>query len=548
MASPPTIEVLSSTRVHPSTPQSTPTTTRLSIIDASVARFTPCGAIWFFPSPSLLPSSPAPSIAFSPSALKASLAHTLTSYPQWTGHLHMIPYVPNLPSRAYTQRYGRLGVHYGSPTDPGVAFVSAHISCTLASALPFHGPRENTTPTRKLYNCDAMLREDVLLPRTPLAGYTSPASHDDVSVAVQVTQFTCGGAAVGVKIAHCLADATALSQFMRDWSAVHAALISNSPLPEIHPVFEPWTLDQRATRDLDETVPDEEVLKAAYALPAHRYDWWASAEGSGFGPGAHAIPEVLREEPATREIAVEGEKMPWGTYDVPAPVSHTLIHYTAAQLDKIGAAASTPGPEDTREVNISRHDALVAQIWTLINRARWPENGDASKAVHANITFGLRTRVSPPLSPSFLGSPLQIAKVTLPWSVASSSTALPSIASSIKRTLNVFTPAAIAAQIYAIAHELSPQRLWQAFLGREHMLVTSWAHTGLYTCDFGTGGAPQYVHPIMPLVDGCVQIIEGAPIGPITEGKKWYEDGVDVAIYLEREAMARLVKDERIWL
>lgn len=533
----PDLETISSERIHAAVPHPTPTTTSLSIIDASVARFTPCGAIWYFPSlggRDLL----------DPNALRTSLSHTLSSYPQWTGQLRMTPYIPGLSSRKNAERFGRMEVRYGQASDPGVAFVVAKVNTTLDDALPGHGSKSDET----IQTCDGMMRENVLLPRIPLAGLASHPEHEDVSVAVQITRFACGGTAVGVQMAHCLADATALSRFVHDWSASHAALISHEPLPELNPVFEPWALDQRGAASLDDTTPDKKVLERAYELPLWRHDWWASAENSGFGPAAHQIPELLREENGAKEIAVNGEKMPWSTYDTKAAVSHAILHYTSSQLDAIWNAASTPNSDGNLQLPISRHDALVAHVWTLVNRARGPENGDPHTRVHADISFGLRTRVSPPLHPSFLGSPLQIAKVSLAWADTSSTSNLPSIASAIKSTLGAFTPEAVGAQIYALAHELAPQRLWQAFLGREHMLVTSWAHTGLYECAFGTGEVPRHVHPIMPFVDGCVQIMEGRPEAPGWEAKKWYSDGVDVAVYLEREALRRLMSDECVWL
>lgn len=543
---PPKLEVLSETRLHPKLPPTTPTTTPLSIVDASVARFTPCGAVWYFPAPptgssNTTTTTPDP---LAPDLLKNSLAHTLSAYPHWAGQLRMTPYVAESQGKKKSgERYGRMEVRYGYPRgsgesgDPGVIFVSAGINCVLSDALP---PQQDGVKA-----CDGMLREDILLPRCTLAGYTSPPEHGDASVAVQITRFACGGTAVGIMISHCLADAITLSRFVHDWSAVHASLLTSSPLPELAPVFEPWVLDQRAAGNVDDEEPDGGVLERAYGLPLHRYDYWCSGEGSKFGPGSHVVPEALKEEPKAQTLARRGEKMPWGTWDVRAKVAHAIVHFTSEQLERIWNAAAA---SSSVEGKLSRHDALVAHVWAMVNRARGPEKGDVDSEVHCNISIGLRTRVEPPLPPSSLGSPLLNAHTTLPWSVASSVAALPRIASSIKATLSCFTPAAVAAQIYAMTYELAPQRLWQAFLGRQHVIVTSWAHTGLYECDFGTGLTPAYVHPIMPLVDGCVQVMEARPQGIETPAKRWYDAGVDVAIYLEKEAMGRLVKDEHVWL
>ncbi|KAF2444436.1 hypothetical protein P171DRAFT_432470 [Karstenula rhodostoma CBS 690.94] len=557
---PPKVEVRSETRLHPTHPPTTPVTTPLSLVDASVARFTPCGAVWYFPAPSPPRTGSSIPDPLAPERLKDSLAHTLSAYPHWAGQLRMTPYVNGVESqrtRKNGERYGRMEVRYGyrdshsqgqgEVGDPGVLFVDARVDCGIEAALP---PPASPCPSAEkdgsgggMRICDNMLREDVLLPACALAGYLSPADHREASVAVQATRFACGGMAVGVKISHCLADAITLSRFVHDWSAVHTSLLSSSPPPELAPVFEPWVLDQKAG-SVDDAVPDGDVLERAYGLPLHRYDYWCSGEGSRFGPGAHAVPEALKDEPEAQTLARRGEKMPWGSWDVQAPVAHAVVHYTSEQLERIWSAAAA-GLDAGK---LSRHDALVAHVWAIVNRARGPEKGDVDSEVHCDISIGLRTRVEPPLSPSFLGSPLLNAKTTLPWSVASSVADLPRIASSIKATLSCFTPAAVAAQIYATAYELAPQRLWQAFLGRQHVIVTSWAHTRLYECDFGKGLTPAYVHPIMPLVDGCVQVMEARPTGMKTPAKRWYDAGVDVAIYLEKEAMGRLAKDEQIWL
>lgn len=533
----PTIDVFEEIRVYPTKVHATPTTAPLSIVDASVARFTPSGAIWYF-------DSLGNGRSWESGALRVSLEHTLSAYPQWAGQLRMTPYTLDLHQRKNIERYGRMEVRYGYDSDPGVAFSIARIGCDIGDALPGHALKVSTG----VWACDGLIREDVLLPRTPLAGLGSSPSHMDPCVGVQITSFSCGGVSIAAQIAHPLADATALSRFMQDWSATHSALQSSTTIPHLSPVFEPWRLDQHAAGNMDDAVPDPKVLEKAHALPLHRYDWWSSSDGSGFGPNAHTIPEALRQEQGAKELAEMGTKMPWSSYNVRAPVSHTIIHYTSSQLDRIYAAAAGYSSSGDGKAKISRHDALVAHIWCLMNRARGPENGETSSPVYADVSFGLRTRLSPPLPSGFLGSPLQIAKVMLPWETASSSSMLPLVASTIKETLNEFTPEAIGTQIYAVAHELSPQRLWQAFLGRQHMLVTSWAHTGLYGCDFGAPHPARYIHPIMPLVDGCVQIIEGSPTQAPSENRKWYDDGVDVAIYLEKEATEKLIKDTQVRL
>ncbi|KAF9880064.1 CCCH zinc finger DNA binding protein [Colletotrichum karsti] len=107
------------------------------------------------------------------------------------------------------------------------------------------------------------------------------------------------------------------------------------------------------------------------------------------------------------------------------------------------------------------------------------------------------------------------------------------IAAAIRHMTERFTPDAVAAYIHDAAHEVSPQRLWQAFLGTHHTLVTSWVRAKAYELDFfGTQDLARYVQGVMPKIDGLVQIMDVAHTGDF-----------DVSICIRREAMARFLKD-----
>lgn len=86
------------------------------------------------------------------------------------------------------------------------------------------------------------------------------------------------------------------------------------------------------------------------------------------------------------------------------------------------------------------------------------------------------------------------------------------------------------------AYEISPQRLWQAFLGSRHVLVTSWLRLKVYKIGFvGDGNRPRYVHAVLPKLDGDVQVMESGVD----------DNGVDVAVYLEEEVMERILAEQR---
>lgn len=100
--------------------------------------------------------------------------------------------------------------------------------------------------------------------------------------------------------------------------------------------------------------------------------------------------------------------------------------------------------------------------------------------------------------------------------------------------MNTFTPDAVGAVLHRVVHEVAPQRFWQAFLGRRHILMTAWLRLKENEIDFfGRGDCPRYVHPIMPLVDGCLLLGDAAS----------KEGGMELSLYLDSEAMEKLLED-----
>lgn len=101
-----------------------------------------------------------------------------------------------------------------------------------------------------------------------------------------------------------------------------------------------------------------------------------------------------------------------------------------------------------------------------------------------------------------------------------------------------FTPEAMGAMLHDAAHEVSPQRLWQAFFcGTQHTLVTSWLRLHVYQVDFvGSEQQPRYAHAVMPKMNGCLQVMDPG----VDDG------GIDIALYLDAEAMERFLLDRQL--
>lgn len=188
---------------------------------------------------------------------------------------------------------------------------------------------------------------------------------------------------------------------------------------------------------------------------------------------------------------------------------------------------------------------MLAHIWSCIVRARGLQDDD--DPVHCDLTYGLRPVLG--LGESFVGSPIILVNVELSGRTASSS--LPPVAQKIRETISSVRPSDLSAHLHAVSFEKTPQRLWQAFLGRRHILVTTWARAGLYDVNFfGTGGdggaGIRYADGLMPPLDGVILVKEAPSSGRKVDTSKprsWTEDGVDVSIHLRKEDMERLIAD-----
>ena len=133
--------------------------------------------------------------------------------------------------------------------------------------------------------------------------------------------------------------------------------------------------------------------------------------------------------------------------------------------------------------------------------------------------------------------------------------ALQSIAQRIRQTIGeVSQPDLLAAHLHSVAYEESPQRIWQAFLGRRHILVTSWARAGLYEIDFGLRSSPiiRYADSFIPDMDGTIVIKEAPPLKKedTSDGSlpsSWTANGVDISLRLRSEDMDRLLRDPMLF-
>jgi len=280
-----------------------------------------------------------------------------------------------------------------------------------------------------------------------------------------------------------------LSEIDSSLSHMSRCLLRSEHLPALTDIFDPQSLDSFAAGDIDAFSPDPSIITKARSLPQHRYDWHLQVQGQPWSTYTPAdFGTSLTLSPST--------PIPWDQWDTKAAVSHRVLYLSPQEIQDIYSFAT---PSSVTPLKISKHDALLAHIWSRITLARQiPEN----TIVYLDMTFGLRPRVSPPLPDSFLGSP--ITHAAIPYTVSSTPASISSLAQMIRKTLAIFTPEAVANHLHDVAFEVAPQRLWRACLGREHVSLTTWVHAGVYEVDFG-GGGPRYVEAVMPNCDGQVR-------------------------------------------
>ncbi|KAH9848092.1 transferase family-domain-containing protein [Lenzites betulinus] len=518
----PAVELISRTRILPEDHASAGTrTTPLSILDNTAVRFSLVNACWYYDKPKCQENT------LSPFTLVYSLRKTLNVYPQWAGQLE---WMKSDPARG--KRLGRLCISYGSPSDPGIELVLARCTSTIAALVP----DSETRLKSGAWCADHFSSSQVLFP-TDIALHDSPAYAGRPAVSVQLTTFSCGGISIALRIAHVLADATSLFQFIQDWAAMHRALLNGCPLPTPIPVFDPGLVDSACIeeKNIDCTpVREEKLIHAAQGLSPNLRNGRTSTDDA-------VVPSsVFRRADSTRVPS-----MPWAEWNIFAPASHYHVCFTPAELQGIWEAANAEVLPDAR---ISRLDALLAFIWRLIVRARGKATDPGPDRLV--VAIGVRARLVPRLPDAFLGSPMLLSCITLPAiQVAESPGAA---AGAIRAAVAQYTAEAIGAFL-GFARDANPQRFWRGFLGQRYTVVTSWVGLGGYKLDFG-GGPPRYVDPVIPGLDGCIHVMEAGPSrndeggGHKARGsaKKWYHEPVCLSVHLDKRVMRRLLKDPEL--
>lgn len=540
-----TISPIHSQRIFPTTAQ-TEHVVPLSLLDATTADFACTCPIWLFERPDKVDEDFDLAEHF-----RQSLRITLDAYPHWAGQLKSICALDSTKLKLeelrfppHARRFGRIYSHYGTSIDPGIEFVTATSNATLETLSPASRTTEYPLFDRGKVSLHG------LVPSIRLANSLGPNAVNEAGflppvMAIQLTKLACGGFALATKNIHPLADIQSVIHFVKDWTKISRWILSGSPFPkpQLNPLFDPAQLDSMAAGDINEAQPDPVILAKALNLPMHRYDWWSTP---ALCPWPQEIPEPFRNQ----EHTPVGTDMPWSEWDFKAPVSHYLVHLNRRQVDKIYQATIKETRTDSSDSRISRHDAVLAHIWSCITRAR--QLGEDTGLVHCDLAYGTRPALG--LGENFIGSPSLMMNIKL-TGVELASADIPeeqrrlSIARCIRDTVNqIGNTAALGAHLHSLAYEKTPQRIWQGFLGRRHLIVTTWARAGLYEIDFGLSSYPgiRYAEGVLPTLDGDVLIKDAPPVKDQdreSDATSWTDYGVDVSLHLRTEDMDRLIRN-----
>lgn len=595
----------------------------LSILDSTVGRYTPTQAVWLFDSPD---GAPPPRLARADEQVrgpfyrgfKLSFIETLEQFPQFSAALS---YWPNddtekKKTKRYFERYRRLVCNLGE--NPGVEWtVVAHRDVDVADLSPDF---LDCLPEGNVWDANTFPAES-LLSATPLASFEAPLADAPLAPAmtVRISFFRCGGYAVGIRVLHALADAQTLLLFVKTWAATCAArnpcyLRPAPPKASLPvPLFDPALLDSHAGDDLDASSPNLALVHIARALPMYRFDGWA-VDAHGITPSASlaGVASLPPRDLFPSETLSSAVPPPWPSWDAGAPVAHTILFFTESQIDALrstaansatnSASTATTDASSPHEMKhavktghrLSRTDFLIAHIWRLVARARNFADTPA-ETLSLDVTVSVRQRVSPPLPEGFCGAPFFLAHVDAEGQELCGSLGgaeereiaerkgggplpLEALASRVRATLMAFDPPAVRAHLHDAAFEASPDRIWQGFLGRNHLVTSSWGRIGMYDVNFTgagsggldmgekdgawhkggewsrlgkaeggggksvgqlvlrRGGRPRFAHANMPNLDGFVQHHEAGETGT-----------VQVSLHLERGAMERLLVDPELF-
>jgi hypothetical protein len=346
---------------------------------------------------------------------------------------------------------------------------------------------------------------------------------------------------VAVGIVHPIADAQTIVRFTHNWANTHRAMSAGKFIPHIEKIFDPARVERHAADGVNANEPDPKIIAKARQLPIHHFDWWASTEGcpTPFIQRAR-VPDAIKESKI--EFPALGATIPWPDWNLTAPISRMILHFTADEINSMYKAASEHVPVG---VHLSRLDVLQAHLWIMLISARnlsisstemshdssdstlqnMSGNGEIPSPIHDEheepkvyFTMPLNFRARLGLPPELTGTPAILVHACAPLKLfpkIDSSGALSesgqeisadilqtgisntnqhsnrptykllaTLATIIRSSITAINAQTIPYYLYDIAHQIDTQRYWQIFPGKYHVAATAWNHHRIYEVDF----------------------------------------------------------------
>lgn len=278
---------------------------KLGPMDTQVAAFIPVAVVFVYEKPFDFNNELIPV-----ERLRKALAKLLDHYPHLTGRLRL----HSDGSRDITS----LGT--------GAELVEAQCNSRLDA---FRSSGIDGTPRR------------ITLPSLPGAGnallppfdMTLEAVCRDPLFTIQHTRFACGGVGLGIRLPHTVCDSDGYFQLVRDLAELYRGLDSGRELSH-PPHLQPYLADMT-----------QEDREAALAFK----------------------PSMFHLEPPTDPTAVvESKAEPASPSPPPPPVSGRVLRFSAHELTRLKAHATSPHNTDW----VSTFDALPAHLWQRTYHAR----------------------------------------------------------------------------------------------------------------------------------------------------------------------------------
>lgn len=338
-----------------------------------------------------------------------------------------------------------------------------------------------------------------------------PLREPQALIAVKCSFLRDGGMVLALDINHCVFDGESCFTFMKQWG-LHYRGVKKSERPVV-------------SHDARHLLFD-----------------------NGSGPKlAHPEYTIIDPSPALQQCKPASASAP--PAQLPKTTQH-IFRISQAQLQALKTfAVSGMDPSNAMPAFLSTTDAVTALVVLLITRARGHR-----KDVNVGTAVNGRRRLDPPLPENYAGnvvftafSSFKACELQTPTAVASASSppishnALATIAQRLRQSIQKQDNAYMRDTIEFLAAQQNPRCIQAStkFVFGADVMVSSWTDLGAHDADFGAH--PLYVtSPATPICDGLVVLQESCASAHSDGRKSKKEQGLDVLVYLEVDAMARL--------